>query len=182
MYVNVDGGITLNGVATITDENINAINGVVHVIDAVITIPNVTTFISSDIRLNTLFEALTRDDQPDFIATLINSENPAPFTVFCPTNDAFTVLLEELELTELAEIDSSQLMQTLNTHVLTSQLLREEDFETGTITTLGDNFELDAALNLITDLNGRDINIIATNIQAGNGVLHIIDVVILAQQ
>ncbi len=181
MYINVDGGITLNGVSSVTLENINASNGVVHVVDAVIPIPDITTFVTADSRFNTLGEALTRDDQPDFVGTLSSFNNPAPFTVFAPTNDAFVDLLEELELTELSEIDASTLTQTLNTHVIAGEILREESLTLGTVNTLGDDFELDPSINVITDLNGRDINIIITNVQAGNGVIHVIDQVILPQ-
>jgi transforming growth factor-beta-induced protein len=181
MHVNVDGGILLNGVSNVTDENVSASNGVVHVVDAVIPIPDITTFVTADNSFNILEEALTRDDQPDFVGTLSSFENPAPFTVFGPTNDAFIDLLEELELSELSEIDTSTLTQTLNTHVIAGEILREESLTLGTVNTLGDDFELDPSINVITDLNGRDINITITNIQAGNGVIHVVDQVILPQ-
>ncbi len=181
MYVNVDGGITLNGNATVTTDNLNASNGVIHVVDAVIPIPDITTFISADLRLDALNLALTREDQPDFLGTLSSSENPAPFTVFAPNNDAFADLLAELELNELSEIDTATLTQTLNTHVVAEEMIREENFVLGTVNTLGDSFELDPGINLITDNNERDINIILTNIQAGNGVIHVVDQVILPE-
>jgi transforming growth factor-beta-induced protein len=181
MYVNVDGGITLNGVSTVITDNINASNGVVHVVDAVIPIPDITTFATADSRFDTLVEALTRDDQPDFVSILSSFDSPAPFTVFGPTNDAFSDLLVELDLTDLSEIDTATLTSTLNTHVVAGELLREESLTLGTVNTLGDDFELDPSINVITDLNGRDINIIITNVQAGNGVIHVVDQVILPQ-
>lgn len=181
LHVNVDGGITLNGVSTVSQDNINASNGVIHYVDAVIPIPDITTFVTADPRLNTLLEALTRDDQPDFISILSSYENSAPFTVFGPTNDAFSELLTNLELTELSEIEGSLLTSTLNTHVITEENLREENFMSGSLNTLGDPFEIDPNLNTITDINGNEINIIITNIQAGNGVIHLIDNVILPE-
>jgi transforming growth factor-beta-induced protein len=181
MHVNVDGGITLNGIATVSQDDLDASNGVVHVVNAVIPIPDVTTFVGADSRFNTLFQALTRDDQPDFVNILNDFNNAAPFTVFAPSNDAFAELLIELGMTDLSEIDGALLTSTLNTHVISGEIKREENFTLGTLNTLGDDFEIDPGINVITDLNGRDINIILTNIQAGNGVIHVVDIVILPQ-
>lgn len=181
MHVNVDGGITLNGVSTVTVENIIASNGVIHIVDAVIPIPDLTTFVSADSRFEILLEALTREDQPNFIGTLSSFENPAPFTVFAPNNDAFSDLLVELELTELSEIETDTLTSTLNTHVIAGEVFREEELASGSINTLGDSFTFDASLNIITDLNGRDINLVVTNLHAANGVIHVVDKVILPE-
>ena len=179
IYINVDSGLTLNGVSSVTKPDNVASNGVVHFVDAVITIPDVTTFVTADTRFSSLATALTRDDQPDFVGALSSFDNPAPFTVFAPTNDAFTDLLAELEIESLADINTTLLTSTLNTHVIASNIIREEDLTTATVGTLGDDIDINAETAVITDLNGRDINIIITNIQAGNGVIHVVDKVIL---
>ena len=49
------------------------------------------------------------------------------------------------------------------------------------MTTLGGDIIIDAANATITDANGRVINIIVTNVQAANGVVHAIDTVILPE-
>jgi len=83
LYVNVGTDITLNGQSVVTGPDNLASNGVVHIVDEVITIPDVTTFAIADPTFGTLVEALTLDGQPDFVATLSSFEAPAPFTVFC---------------------------------------------------------------------------------------------------
>lgn len=181
MYINVDGGIILNGVSTVTVDNIIASNGVIHIVDTVISIPDITTFVFADNRFSSLLQALTREDQPDYVGILSSYENPAPYTFFAPTDDAFSDLLIELELTELSEIETDMLTSTLNTHVIAGEVFREEDLSSGSINTLGDSFTFDASLNLITDLNGRDINLIVTNLHAANGVMHVVDKVILPE-
>ena len=179
IYINVDGGITLNGTSSVINPDNDASNGVVHFVDAVIPIPSISTFVTADTRFSTLATALTREDQPDFVGTLSSFNDPAPFTVFAPTNDAFTDLLAELEIESLADIGATLLTSTLNTHVIAGSMVREEDLTTATFGTLGDDIDINAETAVITDMNNRDINIIITNVQAGNGVIHVVDKVIL---
>ena len=179
IYINVDGGLTLNGVSSVINSNNDASNGVVHFVDTVIPIPSISTFVTADTGFSTLATALTREDQPDFVGTLSSFNDPAPFTVFAPTNDAFTDLLAELEIESLEDIEATLLTATLNTHVIAGNMIREEDLTTATVGTLGDDIDINAETAVITDVNNRDINIIITNIQAGNGVIHKVDRVIL---
>jgi uncharacterized surface protein with fasciclin (FAS1) repeats len=91
MFVNTAGGkVMLNGVATVTTADIIASNGVVHVVDKVIGLPTIVTHALSNF---TLVGALTGAGQPDFVTILSGT---GPFTVFVPTNAAFTALNTEL--------------------------------------------------------------------------------------
>ncbi|RRO14517.1 fasciclin domain-containing protein [Flavobacteriaceae bacterium 14752] len=179
IYVNKSGDITLNGQSTVTTADEIAFNGVIHVVDAVLTIPDITSFVSADDNLSTLNSALTRDDQPDFLGTLSSFDSPSPFTVFAPSNDAFTALITELSLQSLDDIGSSTLTSALNTHVIAGNIMREENLESGMISTLGSDININASTNTITDQSGRIINIFITDIQAANGVIHVVDKVIL---
>jgi len=179
LYVNVGTEITLNGQSVVTDPDNLASNGVVHIVNEVITIPNVTTFATADPTFGILVEALTLDGQPDFVATLSSFEAPAPFTVFAPTNDAFVTALTELGVESLTDIAPSVLTSILNTHVIANANITSAELESGTVETLGETFELDAENATITDQNGRTISIILTDVQAGNGVVHVVSSVIL---
>ncbi len=183
MYINTETGVKINGVANVTTPDVLAANGVVHIVNAVIDLPTVVTFAVADPTFETLVAALTRGDQPDFVSVLStpNGTSPAPFTVFAPTNDAFGDLLTELGVGSLDDIDGATLTATLNTHVIAEANVRAEDLVSGTVGTLGDDIEIDATNATITDLNGRVSNIIVTNVQAANGVVHAIDKVILPQ-
>ena len=183
MYINIESGVRINGVSSVAIADQTAANGVVHVVDAVIGLPTVVTFATADSTFETLVAALTRDDQPDFVGTLStpNGTSPAPFTVFAPTNDAFADLLDELELGGLDDIDTATLTATLNYHVIAGANVREDDLVSGTVTTLGGDIEIDAANGTITDANGRVINIVVTDVQAANGVVHVVSRVILPQ-
>jgi len=179
LYVNVGTDITLNGQSVVTGPDNLASNGVVHIVNEVITIPNVTTFATADPTFGILVEALTLDGQPDFVATLSSFEAPAPFTVFAPTNDAFVTALTELGVESLTDIAPSVLTSVLNTHVIANANITSAELESGTVETLGETFELDAENATITDQNGRTISIILTDVQAGNGVIHVVRSVIL---
>ena len=103
-----------------------------------------------------------------------------PFTVFAPTNDAFASLLGELGVTkEQLLADKALLTQVLTYHVLGSQVLKAQVPVGTPITTLqGETFTVDASL-AITDQRGRKANITATDLLTTNGVIHVIDKVVL---
>ena len=183
LYVNVSSGVKLNGISTVTTADIEADNGIIHAVNSVIGLPTVVTFAVADPTFSSLVAALTRGDQPDFVSVLSTSEgtNPAPFTVFAPTNAAFAALLTELGATGLGDIDGATLTATLNTHVIPQANVRAEDLVDGTVSTLGADLIVDAANATIKDPNGRVSNIIVVNVQAANGVIHAIDKVVLPQ-
>ncbi len=183
LYVNTSSGVKLNGVSTVTTADVAADNGVIHAVNAVIGLPTVVTFATADSTFSTLVTALTRSDQPDYVGTLSTpgGTSPAPFTVFAPTNDAFESLVTELGINSLADIDGPTLTAALNTHVIAGANVRAEDLVNGTVSTLGDDLVINAPNATITDPNGRVSNILVVNVQAANGVVHVIDKVLLPQ-
>jgi uncharacterized surface protein with fasciclin (FAS1) repeats len=106
--------------------------------------------------------------------------SPGPFTVFAPNNTAFTNALGELGLSKTALFaDTAFLTKILTYHVLNSQVLKAQVPIGTPITTLqGEKFTVNASL-VITDARTRTANITATDILATNGVIHLIDKVIL---
>ncbi|MGJ8666894.1 MAG: fasciclin domain-containing protein [Patiriisocius sp.] len=181
LYVNTDSGVTLNGVSDVVTPDVLAANGVVHVVNAVIALPTVVTFATADAGFSSLVAALTRADQPDYVTTLStgNGTSPAPFTVLAPTNEAFEDLLVELGLMGLDDIPGPVLTAALNTHVIAGANVRAEDLVDGPVMTLGDDVIIDATNATVTDQNGRVSQIIVTNVQAANGVVHAINKVLL---
>ena len=131
LYINLDDGVTLNGAAAVTTPDVIGNNGVVHVTDAVIPMPDITTFATADPTFENLAAALTRDDQPDFVDVLStpNGTDPAPFTVFAPTNDAFANLLSNQGFDSLADVPQDLLESTLNSHVVAGVNVRAADLD-----------------------------------------------------
>ena len=184
LYFDTSSGVTFNGISSVVAADIVASNGIVHVVDEVIGLPTVVTFAVSNPALSTLVAALTTEGlSVDIVSILSSSDEPSPFTVFAPTNDAFGSLLAELELNALGDIPVSILEATLGTHVAPEANVRSTDLVDGmSVNTISSTItvSLSDGAKLI-DSNGRESNIVAVDIQAYNGVVHVIDNVLLPQ-
>ncbi|NNE27242.1 MAG: fasciclin domain-containing protein [Saprospiraceae bacterium] len=180
LYINTDNGVTLNGVSNVITADVNASNGVVHIVDAVIDLPTVVTFATADNTFSTLVAALTRSDlTTDFVGVLSGT---GPFTVFAPTNDAFGSLLTELNLNALGDIPVATLDAVLKYHVVGgSNVLSTMLSDDMAVETLADaEFTIDLENGAeIVDGQNRRTSIVVTDVQASNGVVHVISNVIL---
>lgn len=177
MFVNVtNSGVRLNGVASVTTADIRASNGVIHVVDAVIDLPTIVTHATANPNFSTLVGALTSTGQPDFVGILSGNTN-APFTVFAPSNDAFA-RFENQNPGTLASLTPAQLTAVLTYHVVTGANVLSTGIPSGPITTFETGtFTVNGTT--ITDEAGRQTNIVAVDVQAANGVIHVLDNVIL---
>lgn len=181
MYINTSSGVRINGISTVTATDISADNGVIHKVDKVIGLPTVVTHALANPNFSSLVSALTRSDMPDFAGILSGTTN-APFTVFAPTNAAFGSLLTELSLPNLAAIPKSTLENTLKYHVVAGANVASNNLTNNmSIATFqGGSFTINTAGGAkITDAKGRIANIITTDVQCSNGIIHAIDKVIL---
>ena len=183
IYVDTSNGVRFNGVSSVSAADILAVNGVIHKVDAVIGLPNIVTFATADPNFSTLVSALTRSDlTTDFVGVLStdSATAPAPFTVFAPINDAFNRLLTELNLASLSEIDEPTLDVVLKYHVVGGANVLDSNLTDNlTISTLSGDITADITGGArLTDSTGRVSDIIATNVQANNGVIHAINNVI----
>ncbi|GAB4499109.1 MAG: fasciclin domain-containing protein [Saprospiraceae bacterium] len=180
-YVDLSSGVKIGGSQVITAD-LDASNGVVHVINKVIVPPTVVNQALNNPNFSTLVAALTRSDLGvDYVSILSGA---GPFTVFAPTNAAFASLLTELGVSSLNDISADVLNKVLQYHVvsgsnvLSTQLTDEQVVPTF----LGQSLTIDLTGGAkIKDAAGRVSNIIATDVQGANGVVHAIDKVILPQ-
>ncbi len=179
--VEAEGGLAItdgrNRKSNITQTDILASNGVIHVIDQVI-LPADKTIVEtaqsvSDFSI--LVEAVVAAGLVDTLS------GTGPFTVFAPTNAAFAAALTELGLTKEQLLANSLLDDILKYHVVAGRVLKADvPIDTDIATVLGatETLRVSSAL-AITDKAGRTSNITATDVFASNGVIHIIDEVIL---
>ncbi len=165
-----------NRVTRITDTDIGASNGVVHLVDRVL--------LPADKDIVATAQAL-----PDFsilveavvAAGLVETlQGPGPFTVFAPTNAAFAALLAELGMTKAALLANKPLLTAVLTyHVLPARVLKAEVPVGAAVKTVqGDTLKVNASLQ-ITDQKGRSSQIMTTDVFTSNGVIHAIDKVLL---
>lgn len=179
LYVSTANGVKLNGGPSVIIADVDASNGVVHVVDAVIGLPTVVTYAISNPEFSTLVAALTAPGlTTNFVEVLSGN---GPFTVFAPNNAAFNSLLAELGVSSLSQVDAATLEQVLLYHVLGANVRAGSLSEGQVATTLqGGTITIGLAGGAkITDENGRISNIVATDVQGANGVVHVIDKVIL---
>jgi uncharacterized surface protein with fasciclin (FAS1) repeats len=185
IYINqVNMRVTLNGEARITQGNVRASNGIIHAVNRVIPLPSIVTFAKADQELTNLLIALTRSDLTVDFASILSTDvgtSPAPFTVFAPTDQAFMDLLIELGAQSLSDIDEPTLKSTLSYHVIGGTNALSTDLTDNLqLNTLGGPITANVSGGAtLTDGNNRVSKIIAVDIQAKNGVIHVIDKVIL---
>ena len=170
-------GVFINN-AQVTVADIAADNGVVHVIDAVLLPPTPATNTVVDVIVNsenhTLLEAAVGAAG---LVDVLNGEGP--FTVFAPTDDAFTALIEALDVTVDQLLAYPLLPAVLQYHVVGAEAYSADLSDGQEIQTLlGEDVTVS-----ITD-EGVFINnaqVIVADIQADNGVVHVIDAVLMPE-
>lgn len=175
----VDGKPMINN-AMIVATDIEASNGVIHVIDAVILPPaeeeaampemNIVETAIAAGGFETLVAAVSAADLVDALS------GEGPFTVFAPTDDAFAALPEGTVDALLAD-PSGDLTQILLYHVLGMKAMSTDVMDGMEVETLQGS-------PVTFSISGDDVmingaKIIAFDIEASNGVIHVIDAVIL---
>jgi uncharacterized surface protein with fasciclin (FAS1) repeats len=172
-----------NRKSNITATDILATNGVVHLIDKVI-LPADKDIVATALNANPEFSTLVTALQTANLVTAL--QGTGPFTVFAPTNAAFDALRLELgggvtPITPAALLAKAELADILRYHVLTSRVLKADvPVGTAVATLAGTNETISVSSSfVITDKKGRTSNITATDTLTSNGVIHVIDKVIL---
>lgn len=184
LYISTEEGVKINGTSSVISADNVVSNGVIHAVDAVILPADIVTFATSNPIFSSLVAALTRTDlNVDFVAALSGA---GPLTVFAPTNDAFQALLDSnMEWTTLADIPANVLESVLLYHVTSAGNVRSTDLSDGqNVPTLleNNNFTINlSGTNPVINATMNNANIIVTDVQATNGVVHVIDTVILPQ-
>jgi len=178
--VKLSTGVMIND-ANVIRANLKALNGALHVIDKVLLPPskNIVEIAAGNPNFSILVQAVVKAGLAETLAT------GGPITVFAPTNDAVIALLGELGASSLDDIPVDVLSSVLLYHVVSGRVY-SSDLPAGpyTVPTLnGGTFEINASTLKIKDLNSREANLVPAllNIQATNGVIHVIDRVILPQ-
>jgi len=168
--INADGVFINNAKVSVAD--IQASNGVVHVIDAVL-IPSftVTNVVIASDNHNTLEAALGA-------ANLVETLNGAgPFTVFAPTDAAFEALPMGAVDALLAD-PSGALTDILLYHVVGGNALSTDLVDGQSIMTLSDGNTVDVSITADGVFIGG-AEVIVADIQTDNGVVHVLDAVLL---
>ena len=180
LQIDVTGGVTFNGSAAPVTTDVEATNGIIHVIDEVMLPPNVVDFALNNNNFSSLVAALTRDDLTTEYVTILTGNGP--FTVFAPTNQAFQNLLDSnMDWNELGDIPVATLEAVLNYHVVSGANVQSSQLtDDQTVTTLGGDLTVDLSSGAALETTGgQTVNISLTDLQGTNGVVHVVDEVLL---
>jgi len=165
-------GVTIDG-ASISRADIECSNGVIHVIDRVI-LPNgdnLAALAESAGMFNTLLAAAKAAVLADALT------GAGPLTVFAPTDEAFAALPPGTVESLLKPENKAKLAAILKYHIVSGRVYATDAARAGDAVTLqGGRVVLDIRDGRLT-VDGA--NVIKTDIDAGNGVVHVIDRVIL---
>lgn len=166
-----------NDTSDIIDTDILATNGVIHVIDDVLvpTDKSIVDLAAETDSLSILKEAVVAAGLADTLA-----DDSANFTVFAPTNDAFEAALTELKISKEELLEDTELLgQILKYHVINNDRIFASEIMAGEQSMLDGNSISFAEDKTITDGKDRTASVVIANVQADNGVVHVIDNVLL---
>ena len=189
--ISVDGDTVMVNDATVTAVDVAASNGVIHVIDTVL-LPPADEMAEDDMADDmadpgTIVDVAVASD--DFItlvaavqaADLVETLSGAgPFTVFAPTDEAFEAALEALGIpAEDLLADTETLTAILTYHVVDGAVPSSD-----VVTLDGESVETVNGASVEISVDGdmvmvNDANVIAVDVEASNGVIHVIDAVLL---
>jgi uncharacterized surface protein with fasciclin (FAS1) repeats len=149
--------------------------GLVHVIDAVMVpeLRSIEQILAEDARFETLRAAIQAAD----LGSLLGVQNPGPWTLLAPSNEAFGAIPDETLKTLLG--DRPVLTAVLGAHVLPTRIRREEMLAQGSARNLPGTGNVRFALDSgVITVEGARIQV--ADIEASNGIIHVIDRVLPA--
>ena len=156
--------------ASVLTADVQADNGVVHVIDKVVLPVNTVVDVAIDNGFSTLVSAVVK---AELVPAL--SDPLQEFTVFAPTNAAFNNLATALGTDLNGILNLPNLADILTYHVVSGNV-NAADLVNGPVATLN-------GANVIVNLSGgvkiNDANVTTADVEADNGVVHVLDKVIL---
>lgn len=127
---------------------------------------------SNDAQFSILVDAVVKAGLVDALSA------SGPYTVFAPTNDAFKQLFANLGVDGLDDLTAEQLKPILLYHVVSGKVMAA-DVKSGMVPTLNENAKLDVkAKKGKVSIDGK-ANVIVTDVETSNGVIHVIDGVLV---
>lgn len=171
VFINKGSNVMVDKSQVITAD-ISASNGIIHAINKVILPASVVSHALNNPNFSILVQALVKANLVDALS------GTGPFTVFAPTNDAFNALFTTLGVSGIADLTADALTPILLYHVVSGNVVASQVM-TGSVPTLNTT----SSINIVVSGSGVKLNntsnVIATDVQGTNGVIHAIDTVIL---
>lgn len=182
IYFNTSSGVKINGISNVVTADLDASNGVVHKVDAVITLPTLATFAVADPTFSTLLAVVgSASNVGDLSLVQILSGAPgapSPLTVFAPTNSAFAKIPSSV----LSSLTADNKRDIVLGHVAAGNV-RSTTLPVSGVAAVNSSYVLNVQTtpSPYVDVVGgtQNAGIVAVDVQASNGVIHAIDTVLL---
>lgn len=167
-----DGKVTVDG-ANVVKTDIETSNGVIHVIDSVI-LPADKDIVDTAVAAGSFKTLVAAVKSAGLVDTL---RGEGPFTVFAPTDEAFAKLPAGTVANLLKPENKDQLIAILTYHVVAGKVLASDVVQISSAKTVNGK----SAAVKVSDAGVMidSANVVATDIETSNGVIHVIDSVIL---
>ncbi|MEM9378372.1 MAG: fasciclin domain-containing protein [Planctomycetota bacterium] len=167
-----EGTVFVDG-AKVVMTDIECSNGVIHVIDTVV-MPQTESIVGVAAGAKTFNTLIAAAKAAGLAETL---DTKGPFTVFAPTDEAFRKLPAGTVENLLKPENKAQLAAILKHHVVSGRVYADQAAKLDKAPTLNGT-ELPVAITKESARIGN-ANIVSTDIEAANGVIHVIDTVLL---
>ena len=181
-YLSLGNEVFINGKSQVTAVDIEKSNGVIHVLDEVLLPPSQTVVeiaaalaSAESPEFTTLVGILTDPSQAGILSALSDAEGN--FTVFAPTDAAFAEIASVT-----ANLTPEQISQVLLYHVVPGRVFSTDladGLEPATLKQETIKFNVSESGVSINDKAGNSVNVVATNVLGTNGVIHVIDKVLI---
>lgn len=135
---------------------------------------NVVEIAIADERFSILVEAVSKADLVDALSA------EGPYTIFAPTNDAFNMLFNDLGVSGIQDLTAEQLTPILLYHVVSGKVMAA-DVKSSKVATLDDKSWLDIEVGASGVTINETTNVIITDVEGTNGVIHVIDAVLIPE-
>lgn len=135
---------------------------------------NVVEIAIADERFSILVEAVSKAGLVDALSA------EGPYTVFAPTNDAFNMLFKDLGVSGVQDLTAEQLAPILLYHVVSGKVMAA-DVKSGKVATLNDKSWLAIEAGSSGVKINESSNVILTDVEGTNGVIHVIDAVLIPE-
>lgn len=179
IYINAsDGGVKVDS-ASVVKTDVKASNGVIHVIDKVLLPKSITDLVVADERFSTLETAVTTAGLAETLAS------EGPFTVFAPVNEAFSALPDGTVAELLKPANREKLTDILTYHAASGAVPAADVVELDKVTTLqGGDVPVKVVKKTVNDQTETHVfigeaKVIIADIKASNGIVHVINAVLL---
>jgi uncharacterized surface protein with fasciclin (FAS1) repeats len=186
--VTLNGGIDSKG-AVVTTADVDASNGVIHIVNRVIQIPTLVDHVIDNPDFDTLQTVVTSTsgafgDQSAVLNALNGLTAAAPATLFAPNNAAFTAATTGTGFLTGSAVTAANVTRVLYYHVLAGNVRSSAITTTlQNLPTLATNPQLSVGVQLnpnakIKDTQNVVADIVVVDIQGSNGVIHAVNKVL----